>query len=45
MEDTVAERHDNIRIEAALAVALWVRSLTDSLGIIAPVARVVQDNL
>jgi hypothetical protein len=44
VEDTVAERHNNIRVEAALAVALWVRSLTNSLGIIVLVARVVRGN-
>jgi hypothetical protein len=44
VEDAVVERHDNIRVEAALAVAFWVRSLTDGLGIIAPVARVVRGN-
>jgi hypothetical protein len=44
VEDTVAKRHNNIRIEAALAVTLWVRALTDGLGIIALVVRVVQSN-
>jgi len=44
VKDAIAERHNNIRVEAALAVALWVRSLIDSLGIIALVARVVRSN-
>jgi hypothetical protein len=44
VEDAVAKRHDNVRIEAALAVTLWVRVLTDGLGIIALVARVVRSN-
>jgi hypothetical protein len=45
MEDTVVERYDNIRVKIALVVALWVRLLTDGLGIIVLVARVVRDNL
>ena len=44
MEDAVAERHDNIRVEAALIVTLRVGSRTDGLGIIAPIARVVRSN-
>jgi len=44
VEDAVAERHNNVRVEAALVVTLWVRSLTDGLGIITPVARVVRSN-
>jgi hypothetical protein len=44
VEDAVAERHDNIRVEAALVVALWVRLLTDGLGIIVLVVRVVRGN-
>jgi hypothetical protein len=44
VEDAVAERHDNVRIEAVLAVTLWVCALTDSLGIIVLVVRVVQSN-
>jgi hypothetical protein len=44
MEDTVTKRHDNICIKVALAVTLWVRVLTDGLGIIALVARVVRSN-
>ncbi len=44
MEDAVAERHNNVRVEAALAVTLWVCALIDGLGIIALVARVVQSN-
>jgi hypothetical protein len=44
VEDTVVERHDNVRIEVVLAVTLWVRSRINSLGIIAPVARVVRSN-
>ncbi|KFY06462.1 hypothetical protein V492_08033, partial [Pseudogymnoascus sp. VKM F-4246] len=42
VEDAVAERHDDVAIEAALAVALWVRLLADGLGVVAPVARVVR---
>jgi hypothetical protein len=44
VEDAVAEQYNNIRIKAALAVTLWVRALTDGLGIIALVARVVRSN-
>jgi hypothetical protein len=44
VEDAVAERHDNIRIKVVLAVTFWVRALTDGLGIIAPVARVIRSN-
>jgi hypothetical protein len=44
VEDIVVERHNNIRVEIVLAIAFWVRSLTDGLGIIAPIARVVRGN-
>jgi hypothetical protein len=44
VEDTIIERHDNIRIKVALVVTLWVRALTDGLGIIALIARVVRSN-
>jgi hypothetical protein len=44
VEDTVVERHNNIRIEVVLVVTLWVRALTDGLGIIVPIARVVRSN-
>ncbi|KAG4431107.1 hypothetical protein IFR05_013412 [Cadophora sp. M221] len=41
MEDTVAKRHDNIGIKAALTAILWICSLADSLRIVAPVACVI----
>jgi hypothetical protein len=44
VENAIAERHNNIRIKAALAVTLWVRALIDGLGIITPVVRVVRSN-
>jgi hypothetical protein len=44
VENAVVERHDNIRIKVALVVILWVRALTNSLGIIVLVARVVRSN-
>jgi hypothetical protein len=44
VEDAVVERHNNIRVEAVLVVAFWVRSRINSLGIIVPVARVVRSN-
>jgi hypothetical protein len=44
VEDAVAERHNNIRIKAVLVVTLWVRALTDGLGIITLVVRVVRSN-
>jgi hypothetical protein len=44
VEDAVVERHDNIRIKAALVVTFWVRALTDGLGIIVLVARVIRSN-
>jgi hypothetical protein len=45
VEDIVVKRHNNIRVKVALVVAFWVHLLTDSLGIIALVVRVVQGNL
>jgi hypothetical protein len=44
VEDTVAEQHNNIRVEAVLVVVLWVRLLTDGLGIIVLIARVIRGN-
>jgi hypothetical protein len=44
VEDAVVERHNNIRIKVALVITLWVRALTDGLGIIVLVARVVRSN-
>jgi hypothetical protein len=44
VEDTVAERHNNIRIKVVLVVTFWVRLLTDGLGIIILVVRVVRGN-
>ncbi len=45
IEDAVAERHNNISVEAALAAALRVGPRTDGLGVIALVARVERGNL
>jgi hypothetical protein len=41
VENTVAKRHNNVSIEAALTAALRVGSLADSLGIIALVVYVI----
>ena len=40
IEDAVAERQDDVGVDAALAAALWVGPWTDGLGVIALVARV-----